>query len=133
MKNRNKPAMIRWKLNTLMAERRVSIKQLSEATGIHRTTISKLKGTDEYRAVTGEVLNKLCKAFGCPVWELIEYIPENPSDPPDFPPPAWSNPVQYQSSSIRSVLPASNQNSNEKPKGDTSSNIIEVIFPRHSA
>jgi len=69
--------MIRWRLRVLMAERNMSNKQLSEMTGLHRVTISKLKRTDELKQITGETLNLLCQALKCTPNDLIEFSPDN--------------------------------------------------------
>lgn len=69
--------MIRWRLRVLMAEHNMSNKQLSEMTGLHRVTISKLKQTDELKQITGETLNLLCQALKCTPNDLIEFTPDN--------------------------------------------------------
>ncbi|MEC4819559.1 MAG: helix-turn-helix transcriptional regulator [Scytonema sp. PMC 1069.18] len=55
--------MIRWRLRILMAEKKISNKELSELSGIHRTSISKLKNTDEIEQISGRVINSLCNAL----------------------------------------------------------------------
>ncbi|WP_017748011.1 helix-turn-helix domain-containing protein [Scytonema hofmannii] len=55
--------MIRWRLRILMAEKKISNKELSEISGIHRTSISKLKNTDEIEQISGRVINSLCNAL----------------------------------------------------------------------
>lgn len=47
----------------LMAEKNISNKELSELSGIHRTSISKLKNADELEQITGRVLNRLCNGL----------------------------------------------------------------------
>ena len=80
------PRVIRWRLRVLMAEKKITNKELAERSGIHRVTISNLKQTDELKQITGDVLNKLCnglteadKARGSDViispGQLIEYSP----------------------------------------------------------
>lgn len=57
-------------------ERRVlSLKEIAEATGIHRVTLSKLANNKDYN-VGIETLEKLCAYFGCEVGALVEYVPE---------------------------------------------------------
>lgn len=79
--------VIRWRLRVIMAEKNISNKELSERSGIHRVSISKLKKTDELTQITGNVLNKLCngltKAYRARGDEtivtpglLIEYTPD---------------------------------------------------------
>ena len=73
--------MIRFKLQELLAEkqfkenRRVTLSELSEVTGINRVTISKLINHRSYSTVTDNV-DVLCKFFNCKVEDLMEYIPD---------------------------------------------------------
>jgi DNA-binding Xre family transcriptional regulator len=55
--------MIRWRLRILMAEKKISNKKLAELSGIHPTSISKLKNTDEIEQISGRVLNSLCNGL----------------------------------------------------------------------
>ena len=65
--------MIRWRLRVLMAEKNINNKTLAELTGLHPTTISRLKNTDELKQVTGDVLDSLCNALVCTPNDLIEF------------------------------------------------------------
>lgn len=73
--------MIRFKLQELIAEkqfkdgRRVTMTELSEATGINRVTLSKLVNHRGYSTVTDNI-DKLCKFFGCEVPDVMEYVPD---------------------------------------------------------
>ena len=59
------------------AERRVvSLKEISEATGIHRVTISKLANHKKYN-VGIDTFDQLCRYFSCPIGELVEYVPDD--------------------------------------------------------
>jgi putative transcriptional regulator len=52
--------------------------QLSDATGIHRATLSKLlheRGCN----VTTEVIARLCKFFGVGITDLMELLPDEPA------------------------------------------------------
>ncbi len=77
---RPKKRMIRWRLRVLMAEKKLNNKTLAEMTGIHPTTISRLKNTDELRQISGDVLNALCNALSCTPNDLIEFTPDEPPD-----------------------------------------------------
>ena len=55
--------MIRWRLRILMAEKKISNKELAELSGIHPTSISKLKNADEIEQISGRVLNNLCNGL----------------------------------------------------------------------
>ena len=78
--------MIRFRIQELLAEkqfrdgRRITISELSEATGINRGTLSKMVNQKGYSTVTDN-LDQLCAFFGCRIEELAEYIPsENITD-----------------------------------------------------
>ena len=71
--------MIRFKLKELIAEKsfnedqRITIEEVSKATGIHRTTLSKLANKKGYNAST-DVLDKLCAYFKCEVSDVAVFI-----------------------------------------------------------
>ena len=74
--------MIRFRIQELLAEkqfkdgRRVTVNELSTATGINRVTLSKMINARSYSTVTDNV-DKLCKFFGCQVQDLMEYVEED--------------------------------------------------------
>jgi putative transcriptional regulator len=74
------PRLIRWRLNVVMADRRMSVKELAEKMGMNRVSISKLKASDEYPQISGETLNKLCYYLRCTPSDLIEYTAD--TEPP---------------------------------------------------
>jgi putative transcriptional regulator len=55
---------------------RVTISELSEATGINRGTLSKMVNQKGYSTVTGNI-DQLCKFFNCKVGDIMEFIPED--------------------------------------------------------
>lgn len=71
--------MFRFRLKELIADkafkenRRVTIEEVSQKTGIHRTTLSKIANTVGYSTTT-EVLDALCNYFDCEIGELAEHI-----------------------------------------------------------
>jgi putative transcriptional regulator len=73
--------VIRFKLKELLAEksfqedRRVTIDEVSKATSIHRTTLSKLANQKGYNATT-DILDKLCAFFDVTIDKVAEYIDE---------------------------------------------------------
>ena len=67
--------IIKWRLNRLMAERRVSGKDLAEQLNVHPNTIYRLRRTDEMPSIDGNMLEKLCNALECELSELIERAP----------------------------------------------------------
>jgi putative transcriptional regulator len=76
--------MIRFRLKELVADkefregRRVSMEEISSATGIHRTTLSRIANQKGYNATT-EVLDKLCAFFQVSIEKIAEYI-EDPKE-----------------------------------------------------
>jgi len=46
-----------------MAEKKITNKELAELSGIHPTSISKLKNADEIEQISGRVLNNLCNGL----------------------------------------------------------------------
>lgn len=73
--------MIRFLINELLSEkqfkegRRITLIEVSEATGINRMTLSKMINHKGYSTVT-DSLDKLCAFFECKIEDLIEYIPD---------------------------------------------------------
>jgi len=74
--------MIRFRLKELIADRefntgkKITFEEISNATGIHRTTLSKIANQRGYNTTTDN-LNKLCNFFECPIANLIEHIADN--------------------------------------------------------
>ncbi|WP_311945779.1 helix-turn-helix domain-containing protein [Halomonas piscis] len=74
--------MIRFRLKEMLAEkgfqenRRVTLDEVAKATGIHRTTLSKIANQRGYNTGT-EQIDRLCAYFDCRVEEIIEYVPMN--------------------------------------------------------
>jgi len=73
--------MIRFRIQELLAEkqfkdgRRVTMSELSEATGINRGTLSKMVNQKGYSTVTNNI-DLLCNFFDCQVEDLMEYVNE---------------------------------------------------------
>ena len=73
--------MIRFRLTELIAdkafkERRVvSLTEIAEATGVHRATLSKMANQPGANIGT-DIIDKLCRYFGCQAGDLLIYIPE---------------------------------------------------------
>ena len=74
--------MIRFRLAELIAdkafkERRVvPLIEVAEATGIHRATLSKMANQPGANIGT-DIIDKLCKYFGCQPGELLTYVDED--------------------------------------------------------
>ena len=67
--------MINIRLDYVLLDRRMKLKDLSEATGIAVNNLSILK-TNKARAIRFSTLEALCKALDCTPGDLIEFIPE---------------------------------------------------------
>lgn len=65
--------MIKCHLSRLLGERKLKITDLARDTGINRGTITRLYHETASR-VELEVIDELCRYFGCEVGELFEYI-----------------------------------------------------------
>lgn len=74
--------MLRFKLRRLMEEfefreqRRLTMTEISEGTGIIRTTLSRMVGPKPFNTTTDN-LEKLCRFFGCQVNDLVEYVQDD--------------------------------------------------------
>lgn len=73
---------VRWKLRSVMADRKITNKALAEAVAMNPVSISKLKNADNLPEIGGDALAKLCDAItvlsgiSCTPSDLIEYIPD---------------------------------------------------------
>ncbi|HUW20015.1 MAG TPA: helix-turn-helix transcriptional regulator [Sedimentisphaerales bacterium] len=67
--------MINVRLDYVLLDRRMKLKDLAEATGLAVNNLSILK-TNKARAIRFSTLNSLCKALNCEPGDLIEYIPD---------------------------------------------------------
>lgn len=72
--------MLKFKIHILMAEHRMTQKDVMEATGITTTVMKKYYYGTIARIPTHHI-EALCKLFQCNVQDLVEYIPEeNPTE-----------------------------------------------------
>ncbi len=67
--------MINIRLDYVLLDKRMKLKDLAEATGLAVNNLSILK-TNKARAIRFSTLNSLCKALNCTPGDLLEYIPE---------------------------------------------------------
>jgi putative transcriptional regulator len=74
--------MIRFYLQKMISEkqfredRRITMAEITEATGINRVTLSKMINQKGYSTVTDN-LDKLCKFFDCKLDDLAEFVDED--------------------------------------------------------
>ncbi len=73
--------MIRFKLaeqiekKQFIEGRRITVMEVSEASGVNRMTLSKILNQKGYSTGT-DVLDRLCAYFGCRVEDLLEHVAE---------------------------------------------------------
>ena len=65
--------MINIRLDYVLLDRRMKLKELAEATGLAVNNLSILK-TNKARAIRFSTLTALCKALNCTPGDLIEYV-----------------------------------------------------------
>ena len=64
--------MIILRLDRVMADRKMSLNELSEKVGVANVNLSKLK-TGKVSAVRFSTLNAICKALDCAPGDILEY------------------------------------------------------------
>ena len=64
------------RLDRVMADRKVTLKWLSEQVGVTNVNLSKIK-TGKINAIRFSTLNALCKALKCQPGDLSEYCEDN--------------------------------------------------------
>ena len=76
--------MIRIKIKQLLDDknfqerRRITLAEVSEETGISRATITRIANVPGYNANI-EAIDALCKYFECQPGDLLEWLPDGPS------------------------------------------------------
>ena len=60
------------RLDRVMADRKISLNELSERVGVSNVNLSKLK-TGKVSAVRFSTLNAICKALDCQPGDILEY------------------------------------------------------------
>jgi putative transcriptional regulator len=71
--------MIRFRLAELIADaqfrtgERITLLEISEATGINRMTLSRMTNVRGYSTST-DTIDKLCRYFGCDVGDVARYV-----------------------------------------------------------
>ena len=68
--------MIRWKLNEVMAKKRIRNKDLADALDITENSVYRLRKTDAMPRLTPERLNGICTVLKCQPGDLLEWVPE---------------------------------------------------------
>lgn len=76
--------MIRFRLSELIAEkafrerRALSLTEVADQSGVHRATLSKMANQPGANVGT-DIIDKLCKYFGCQPGDLLMYLDEDPA------------------------------------------------------
>ena len=68
--------MINIRLDYVLLDRRMKLKELAEATGLAVNNLSILK-TNKARAIRFSTLEAICRELDCQPGDLLEYLPEN--------------------------------------------------------
>lgn len=69
------PIMIKNKLSQMLGERLLKISQISNTTGISRTTLTNIY-YKRAKQISFETLDKLCKYLECDVGDILEFLLE---------------------------------------------------------
>jgi len=64
------------RLDRVMADRKMSLNELSEAVGVSNVNLSKLK-TGKVSAVRFSTLNAICRALKCQPGDILEFIDDD--------------------------------------------------------
>ena len=63
------------RLDRVMADRKMSLNQLTELVGISNVNLSKIK-TGKISAIRFSTLNGICRALNCQPVDILEYVEE---------------------------------------------------------
>lgn len=66
------------RLDRVMADRKISLNELSERVGVTNVNLSRIK-TGKIRAVRFSTLDTLCEVLKCQPGDILEYVP--PEEP----------------------------------------------------
>ena len=67
------------RLDRVMADRKISLKELSEKVGVSNVNLSKIK-TGKISAIRFSTLEAICEALYCQPGDILEYDPSQTSD-----------------------------------------------------
>ena len=69
------------RLDRVMADRKISLKDLSDKVGVSNVNLSKMK-TGKISAIRFSTLEAICGALGCQPGDILEYDPDAADDAP---------------------------------------------------
>ncbi len=67
------------RLDRVMADRKMSLKELSEQVGVSNVNLSKIK-TGKISAIRFSTLKAICEALDCQPGDILEYDPDSEDD-----------------------------------------------------
>lgn len=67
------------RLDRMMADRKMSLKELSEKVGVANVNLSKMK-TGKISAIRFSTLVAICEALNCQPGDILEYSPSDEND-----------------------------------------------------
>ena len=67
------------RLDRVMADRKISLKELSDRVGVSNVNLSKMK-TGKISAIRFSTLEAICAALNCQPGDILEYDPDAPDD-----------------------------------------------------
>ncbi|MCR4779786.1 MAG: helix-turn-helix transcriptional regulator [Ruminiclostridium sp.] len=70
------------RLDRVMADRKMSLNELSEKVGVANVNLSKLK-TGKVSAVRFSTLNAICRVLKCQPGDILEYAEDDDETPPE--------------------------------------------------
>lgn len=71
--------MIILRLNRMLAERKISSKELAGRVGISQVNMSRIK-TGKVSAIRFSTLDAICRALDCQPGDVLEYMPDDEAD-----------------------------------------------------
>lgn len=71
--------MIILRLDRMLAERKISSKELAGRVGISQVNMSRIK-TGKVSAIRFSTLDAICRALDCQPGDVLEYIPDDEAD-----------------------------------------------------
>lgn len=63
------------RLDRVMADRKISLNELSEQVGVANVNLSKIK-TGKVSAIRFSTLDAICRTLNCQPGDIIEYVPD---------------------------------------------------------
>lgn len=75
--------MILFRIKELIAEkekrenRKVTLLEVSQSTGVNRTSLSKMQNPDMKHSTTTGAIDSLCRFFDCRIEDILVYVPDH--------------------------------------------------------